>query len=295
MRIVLTGATGRLGAYLQRPLARTGWEVVAWSGTTGAQWNGAPTITVDVADPAAIARELDRADPDAVLHAAAISDVESCRRDPRRARAVNVEAVASVARWCASRGRRLLFTSTDMVFDGARPWAVEADEPRPILAYGASKREAEIEAGKAPDAVVARIGLLYGPTRSGRETFYDKAVAGLRAGVPQTFFDDEFRTSLDYRSAAEALVGLLASDFRGVVHVGGRERISRFELMSRVARGLGLDAALVQANSRADVPFAEPRPADLSMETSRLADLLPGLERPPVEEAVRAMERESGG
>jgi dTDP-4-dehydrorhamnose reductase len=66
-------------------------------------------------------------------------------------------------------------------------------------------------------------------------------------------------------------------------------------MMTRVARGLGLDESLVRSNSRADAVFAEPRPADVSMDTSRLAALLPTLGRPPIEEAVRAMDRPSGG
>ncbi|WP_165247768.1 SDR family oxidoreductase [Paludisphaera soli] len=285
MQIVLTGATGRLGAYVREPLARTGSEVVAWGGAGD----------VDLEDPAAIARELDRADADAVLHLAAISDAETCRREPERARRINVEAVSSIAAWCRAKGRRLVFTSTDMVFDGGKPWASEADEPRPILAYGATKRAAELEALQAADAAVVRVALMYGPTRCGRETFYDKAVANLRAGSVQTFFDDEFRTPLDYATAAKAIVALVVSDFRGVVHLGGRERVSRFEMMKRVARGLGLDESLVRSNSRADAVFAEPRPADVSMDTSRLAALLPSLDRAPIEEAVRAMERPSVG
>ncbi|WP_165064281.1 SDR family oxidoreductase [Paludisphaera rhizosphaerae] len=285
MRILLTGATGRIGAYLRDPLNMRGWEVVRWAGSHA----------VDLTDPGAVSRGLDQADADVVLHAAAISDAETCRRDPDRARTINVEAVAWISEWCAARGRRLVFTSTDMVFDGTKPWSTESDEPRPILAYGATKRAAELEALKAPDSVVARICLLYGPTLCDRETFYDKAVGQLRAGAPQTFFDDEFRTPLDYATAARALAMLAASDFRGIVHVGGAERLSRFELMTKVARGLGLDGSLVRSNSRAEASFSEPRPADVSLDTSRLAALLPTLERPPVEEAVRAMARGSAG
>ena len=88
---------------------------------------------------------------------------------------------------------------------------------------------------------------------------------------------------------AEALVALAGSDFEGVLHVGGRERLSRFEFMSRVVRALDLDGSLVASNSRTDAVFAEPRPADLSLDTTRLASLFPHLDRPPIEEAVRRM------
>ncbi|WP_337174418.1 sugar nucleotide-binding protein [Paludisphaera sp.] len=291
MRIVLTGATGRIGSYLREPLIGRGWEVAPWSAAAGATWGGAAAAAVDLADPDAIADGLTRADPDAVVHLAAMSDAEAVRRDPDRARVVNVEAVASVAEWCERNGRRLVFTSTDMVFPGTRAFSTEADEPGPVLAYGESKRAAERAALAASDSVVARICLLYGPTRNGRETFFDHAVAALRAGEPRTFFDDEFRTPLDYATAAEVLARLVESPYRGLLHVGGPDRMSRHELMTRVARGLRLDESLVRPNSRADASFAEPRPADVSLETSRLVALFPDLERPPVEEAVRRMSR----
>ena len=110
--------------------------------------------------------------------------------------------------------------------------------------------------------------------------------AGLRAGKPQAFFDDEFRTPLDYRTAARALIRLAEVNASGIVHVSGTERVSRFELMSRVARAMGLDTRLVQANKQSDANFAEPRPEDVSLESSRLAELLPDLDRTSIEASV---------
>ena len=289
MRVVVTGASGQVGAYLLDPLRKSSWTIVPWSGTSRGLWGDSPLVPVDLTDERAIKSELANANPDVVLHLAAVSSAERVRRDPDRAKLVNVVATRHIAQWCAERGRRLVFASTDMVFDGERAWRAEDDEPRPILAYGETKRAAELEALAAPNTVVARVCLLYGPTRCGRATFFDRSIADLRAGKPQTFFDDEHRTPLDFQTVANVLVALVRSDTRGILHVGGRERLSRFELMSRTARTLGLDAALVQANSRADTVFDEPRPADLSLDTRRLAGLLPEIERPTVEEAIRRM------
>jgi dTDP-4-dehydrorhamnose reductase len=73
--------------------------------------------------------------------------------------------------------------------------------------------------------------------------------------------------------------------------VGGPERVSRFVMMRRVAAALGLDPALVRANRQSDVAAPEPRPADVSLDSERLVALLPGLERPAIEEAVARMHR----
>ena len=289
MRVVLTGASGQLGAYLIDRLRGEGHAVEAWSGGSVGRRGDQDLIPVDLTDAIATSRALAAADPEVIVHAAALSRAEDVRRDPARGRLVNVEASARLADWCVDRGRRLVFTSTDLVFDGSRPWNREDDPAEPLLEYGRNKRAAEPAVLATPRGLVARLSLLYGPSRAGRSGFFDAAVDALRRGEPRTFFEDEFRTPLDMVTAAEALARLAGSDARGLVHVAGRERVSRFALMRRVAGALGLDPALVRANRQADVPAPEARPADVSLDTERLARLLPGLERPSIEEAVVRM------
>jgi dTDP-4-dehydrorhamnose reductase len=108
----------------------------------------------------------------------------------------------------------------------------------------------------------------------------------MRRGEPQTLFEDEFRTPLDLATAARALVGLAEVGATGIVHLAGRERMSRYDLIRRAAIALGIDPALVRANRRVDATFPEPRPADVSLDTTRLASLLPGLDRPSIERAI---------
>jgi dTDP-4-dehydrorhamnose reductase len=286
VRIVLTGASGNLGAYVVEQLVRCGHDVRAWSGAEAGMRSGLPLRPIDLTDRRATWAALRRDDPEAVLHAAAISSAEAARRDPDRAFEVNVQAVHALASSCAMEERRLLYTSTDMVFDGARGRYVEEDPARPISAYGRTKHLAEPIVLAVPRGVVARVSLLYGPTRCGRPAFFDRIAAGLRDGRPQALFEDEYRTPLDYPTAAQILIDLLESKFNGLVHVGGPERLSRFELFRRAADALGIDPGLVVANRRADLASAEPRPADLSLDTTLLASLLPGLHRPAVAEAL---------
>ena len=74
----------------------------------------------------------------------------------------------------------------------------------------------------------------------------------------------------------------------GLIHVAGHERVSRFDLVRRAASAAGLDPSLVRANRQSDVVLVEPRPADISLDTSRLAALFPDLRRPTIEEAMGA-------
>jgi dTDP-4-dehydrorhamnose reductase len=287
MRILLTGASGQLGAYLLRELTAGGEEVIAWSGSPRGERFGVPLEPVDLADAAVVAAAFRRARPDAVLHAAAVASIAECHRDPERARRVNVGGTGTLAELAAAAGARLVLVSTDLVFDGESPPYREGDPPAPLSAYGRSKAEAEAAALAAPRAAVARVSLLFGRSLAGRPSFFDQQAEALCTGRPVTLFLDEWRTPLHLATAARALVALARSDFAGVLHVGGPERLSRLEMGQRLARSLGADPGVIVAARRADPPAAEPRPRDVSLDSSLWRRLFPALPWPGWEEALR--------
>jgi dTDP-4-dehydrorhamnose reductase len=287
MRILVTGASGRLGStVVKRLIADDRHEVIAWGGTAGGSCAEIPMRSVELTDGRAVARALEETDPEAIIHAAALSSADAVHRDPARGREVNVAATRRLAEWAASRGRRLVYTSTDLVFDGSRSWYREEDPALPILEYGRTKHEAEAHVRAIPGGLVARMSLLFGSNPSARPGFFDLAFQALRRGEPRSFFEDEYRTPLDYRTAALALARLVESEVVGIVHVGGRERLSRFELMRRAAVAMRIEPGLVRPGSQADALLPEPRPADASLDTSKLARLQPDLERPSIEAAL---------
>jgi dTDP-4-dehydrorhamnose reductase len=291
MRILVTGATGRLGNYLMARLALGAHDVVGWG-------RGGPRLavsgqlqTVDLTDAVGVARAIQAADPEVVIHLAAISSADEVRRAPRTAWEINVEATRRLVKWAIDNDRRLVFTSTDLVFDGTRSWYREGDPPRPILEYGRMKRTAELAVGESSLNLTVRVSLLYGNAPWGRESFFDRAVSSMLAGVPSAFFDDEYRTPLDYATAAGVLVKLAESKASGLIHLGGPERLSRFQLMRRAAVALGIDPDRVLPTSLLRQPMAEPRPADVSLDTTRLRNQFPDLTIPPIETALGSLGR----
>jgi dTDP-4-dehydrorhamnose reductase len=289
MRIVVTGASGQLGAYIVDRLIQGTHQIDAWSSGATEARGGLRFRPVELTDRVAVLRALADAAPDAIIHAAAISSADAARRDPARSQAVNVGATQLLSNWAAEHDRRLVFTSTDLVFDGQKSWYSETDPAHPILIYGRTKLAAEEFVLAAPRGLVARLSLLYGASRCGREGFFDRAVAALRAGSSQAFFTDEHRTPLDYTTAANLLVRLTESETRGTIHLGGPERLSRFELMSRAAAALEFDPGLVRPSRRTDVPLPEPRPADVSLDSSRLHRVFNDLACPTIESALAAI------
>ena len=293
VRLLLTGASGQLGSYLLKALAHRQLEVTAWSATAPGQHFGVPLRPVDFCDPGAVRAALDVTMPGVILHAAALSSVAECYRDPDRARRVNVEGTAILRDHAERHGARLVFVSTDMVFDGERGGYREGDSPNPLSAYGRTKRDAEAVVAALPGAVVVRASLLYGPSQSGRPTSFDEQVTALRQGRAVTLFHDEWRTPLDLETATGALIAIATSDVTGVLHLGGPERLSRLEMGERLARQLGADPALLVGASRLSAG-PEPRPRDASLDSSRFRSLFPGLPWPTYAGAVASYLRKGG-
>jgi dTDP-4-dehydrorhamnose reductase len=270
MRLLVTGASGQLGAYLLRELAgRHDVDLVAWSGAARGERFGFPLRPVDVGDADAVARAFAEARPDVVLHAAALARVADCHFDPERAHCINAAPSATLAALADAASVRFVQVSTDLVFDGERGGYRESDPANALSIYGRTKAAAEAAALAAPRSAVARLSLLYGLSLTGRPSFYDEQIAALRGGRPVTLFRDEWRTPLDLPTAARALLALATSDVVGLIHIGGPERLSRLEMGERLAAALGVDATCLIAANRADVLAPEPRPRDCSLDSSR--------------------------
>ncbi|ODT97727.1 MAG: NAD(P)-dependent oxidoreductase [Planctomycetes bacterium SCN 63-9] len=289
MRIVVTGASGQLGAYLVDHLESTGTPVHAWGGRSPRNPLRHPESiwrSIDLTQGTQTLEALEAANPEIILHLAAISAADAVFNAPKQALAVNVTATRLLADWCAERDRRLIFTSTDLVFDGTRSHFREEDSTNPLLAYGRTKVEAEQAVLSIDRGLVARMSLMFGFSKSARQGFFDRAIHSMKQGIPQTFFEDEYRTPLDYGTAVTILARLALLEVTGILHVAGYERMSRYDLMQRAAVSLDIDPKFVKFNRRHQVILKEPRPHDVSLDTSRLRSILPQVRIPSVEDAL---------
>jgi dTDP-4-dehydrorhamnose reductase len=289
MRVLITGGSGQLGAYLLRDLQRRDHEVLAWSGTGPGELFSFKIQPVDVLNHDRLANEFHSARPDVVIHAAGITTVAGCFNDSKLAFRVNAEASARIARLCGTTGIRLIFTSTDLVFDGSSGNYTEGDTPRPLSVYGLTKRAAEEEVLNEPNSAVVRLSLLYGPALNGRPGFFDTQAIALRERRPITLFADEWRTPLGLHTAAGALIAIAESEFTGVLHVGGPERLTRLETGTRLARFLGVASPSIVAANRDDVPAPEPRPRDVTLNSSNWRGLFPEVPWPRFEEGLQEL------
>ncbi|MBU0754773.1 MAG: sugar nucleotide-binding protein, partial [Planctomycetes bacterium] len=177
-RILITGAGGFLGSHVARRLSREGHVVF---GTFGQQvdrfrrtFDDTPVqgLHVDLAKQETLAYAFQTAGPDLVVHCAALSDPNACQKSRSLAQILNVDATETLARLCLDQGARMIFFSTDQVFDGKRGGYKEGDPTQPMHVYGETKVQGEDRVltilGGA--ATVLRIALVYGNSPTGRRS-----------------------------------------------------------------------------------------------------------------------------
>lgn len=283
MKAIVTGATGLLGGWLVDELGRRGDSCVAYGGP--AREHG-----LDLTDSDRVARAVDYARADVVIHAAALSAMADCARDPPHAVRLNVDATRHLARACAASGTRLVHVSTDLVFDGEEAPYDEGALPTPTSVYGETKLAAEREALSAPNSVVVRVSLLFGPTKNDRIGFFDTQVRALRASETLRLFEDEWRTPLSLRVASEGLRAIAASSCTGLLHVAGSERLSRWDMGVALAEALGVTAPELVRTSRL-AAGGEPRPRDVSLDTQRFRSLFPDITLRPFAEECSVLQQ----
>lgn len=292
MRLLITGASGQLGSYLLRECHRRGETVVAWSGRQQGELFGCPLRPLDLAEPDAVAAAFRDARPDVVVHTAAMAAVSECHHDPQRAARINTHGSAVLAELADRAKIPLLHISTDMVFDGEHAPYREGDTVAPLSIYGRTKAEAERAVLAYPRNTVVRLPLLFGPSLSGRPSFFDQQIQAFRQGKRIVLFADEWRTPLSLQVAARALLALASGTNEtpagavGLLHLGGPERLNRLEMGQRLAAFLGCEPGTIVPTSRTSVPAVEPRPADLSLDSSRWRSLFPRHEWPTWDEAL---------
>jgi dTDP-4-dehydrorhamnose reductase len=266
MRVTIFGATGLLGKALMREWAQT------YSQIHNDEVVGLESKDADIRDATRVSEVVEQTRPDWIVLSAAYTDVDGCESNPQLARDVNCQGAVNVARAAKKVGSRLLFLSTDYVFDGKKTSPYEADDPRaPRSAYGRSKAEAEIAVAQIlPEACIARTSWLFG---TGGRCFPETILklAATRPAIDVVGIDvvNDQRGSPTYApDLARAIQHLCHKDVSGIVHVTNRGECSWFDFAREIVARTGLPTQIRPTTSDKFVrPAERPKYSVLSPRT----------------------------
>jgi dTDP-4-dehydrorhamnose reductase len=274
MKILITGASGFLGGYLVQAAQGSG-ELI------GTYWEhplalpGVDLHRLDLTNLVEVAQFVRKVRPHAIVHAAALADLDTCETQKDLAWRTNVDAARMLAAVARELGSRLVHISTDMVFDGKRGNYSEDDPAEPISYYGYSKRAAEDDVLRAyPEALVVRVALLYGFPVAGGRSFSAEIYRSLRTGLKAKVFADQFRSPIWAGNAAAGIMELARTQRSGIFHLGGSERVSRADFARELARQMAGDMQLLEEISMYEFKWLVPRPQDVSLNSGRARQIL---------------------
>lgn len=265
-RLLITGVSGFMGAHAAWRLHGE-WDVVGTVHMTTVGIPGVRTVPMDLSDRASVRAAVDRVRPAAILHTAALTHPDRCEHQPVMADAVNVYGTAALAETAHAWGARLLFLSTDLVFDGREAPYREGDRPSPLSHYGRTKVRGErIVQQLGPLGAVLRTSIVYGWPKGPHGSFLDWLLAGVRGPEPVRLFTDQRRAFLYIGDCVEMFARVLAEpSMPSLIHLAGGEAASRYRFGEEFCEVFGYPATQIAEMDLADMAYSAPRPLDCSL------------------------------
>lgn len=266
MKVLVTGVKGQLGYDVVNELEKRGHEAV-----------GTDVEEMDITDAAKVREILTEENPDAVIHCAAYTAVDAAEENVELCRRINAEGTENIARVCSELNCKLLYVSTDYVFngEGERPWEPD-DEREPLNVYGQTKCEGELAVEKYVEKFfIVRIAWVFGVNgknfiktmlRLGKD--HDElTVVADQIGSPTYTFD-----------LSRLLVDMIESDKYGRYHATNEGLCSWYEFAVEIFRQSGMDVHIRPVTSE-EYPAKAKRPHNSRMDKRKLEEN--GFERLP--------------
>jgi dTDP-4-dehydrorhamnose reductase len=270
MKIGITGASGLLGSALIDGL-HTEHDVYATARHKGLQKPGVRWCCFDLLDSVALNAWLIESQVDWVIHCAAWVNVDQCQVQPQQARQLHVQVTSMLATYLNERGGRLLYISTDSVFDGKKSGAyTEVDQVSPLNVYAETKL-----AGEGPVLAMKARGLvlrtnIIGWSRRGTLTFFEWLLRGLVEKRPLPLFDDVYFSPLHVSGLTQIIGQLLRQSCSGLYHVAGSAALTKYDFGYLVAEEFALSADNISRSDLASSALQAPRPANMALSSAKL-------------------------
>lgn len=264
-RVLITGSNGLLGQKLiDLALAQSDISLVATS--SGSNRHpikvGYSYQELDVCDADSLRTAIVKHQPQAIIHTAAMTNVDACESNQEACEKLNVTAVASLATLCQEFNIQLIHLSTDFIFDGANGPYSENDNPNPLSFYGQSKWKAEqaIVASGCKFAILRTI-IVYGVAAAmSRSNIVLWAKNALEKGETISVVNDQWRMPTLAEDLAAACIAAVKKEVQGVFNVSGKDLMNMVELVQQVADFWHLDASLIKPISSASLNQSAQRP-----------------------------------
>jgi dTDP-4-dehydrorhamnose reductase len=288
-KILIIGASGLLGVRLYNA-ARENYEVY---GTFARhELKGKNFFRLDVTNRKETFKLIEKIKPNAVFDLHSITDVDYCELHPEEAWLVNVDGTKNVAEACKTYGAKMVFISSDYVFDGTKSSYSEKDKPKPLNYYGKTKAIAEkVIQLLDVDNIIVRTAVLYGSGGYGKKPFPLWVLENLKEKKEIKVVVDQSNNPTLADDLAKILLSLYEKDFSGLFHVVGKDNVSRYEFALKVAEVFNLNKNLIRPIITPELRQVALRPRKLELSTKKLQRVL-GIVPVGIEEGLKILKEQ---
>jgi dTDP-4-dehydrorhamnose reductase len=269
-KLLVTGASGLLGSKIVE-IAKNDYTVIPLHKTKPLHSN---SLKLDITSTAEVLNLFHKLKPYAVIHAASETNVDKCETQKEHAWKINVEGTRNVAAACKA-GAKLIYISTDYVFDGKKGNYTEDDTPNPINYYAVTKLEGEKQVVQnCKNFAILRTSVLYG-WHPFKQNFATWVITQLEQNKEITVVEDHYNTPTLADNLAEMAIEAIQKDLQGVYHACGSERISRYEFARQIAKAFGLNQNPIKPIKMEQLTaWIAKRPKDSSLNIDKIRNQL---------------------
>jgi dTDP-4-dehydrorhamnose reductase len=293
VKLLVTGASGLLGSKLCELAIHQGINVHS-AYNRHRPSKGIP-VEFDLSEKTKVEKIFKRIKPEAVVHAAALTNVDKCEVEKDLSWKINVEGTEAIAKACTKNQAFLLYVSTDYVFDGEKGMYTEKDVTNPINYYGYTKLKGEeAVANSVDEACIARTSVIYGTApATGKTNFALWLLDKLGKKETMRIANDQFNSPTLNINLASMILEILGSRLTGTFHLAGATRLTRFQYATALAKEFNMDTSLIEPVSSDEIPWTAKRPKDSSLNVGKA---MRTLDKKPMEiqAALRKMKRSWG-
>jgi len=274
MRLLITGGSGLLGSKTTSISVRKRYET--YSGYNDHEATNGTPVKLDICDKREVDKAFEKAKPDAVIHAAALTNVDKCEENNELARRVNIGGTKNIIEAAEQIKAFLVYVSTDYVFSGEEGPYKETDEPNPVNNYGLTKLGGEkIVTSSNLEWCIARSSVIYGSTpAAGKDNFVLWVLNKLGNEEPLRIITDQRVSPTMNTSLAEMTLEILERRLTGVYHLAGATPLNRYEFARLIAETFQLDEGLIAPARSSEMKWLAKRPQDSSLNVEKASKTL---------------------